>query len=185
MRSPRPLRFAAWCAALALAGLAASACTLEGSGCTAKGCSDGATVDLVTTSGAWAAGTYELVLLVDGESASCALKVPAVPSPQNIVTGACTSSIGLVLSPQAQCAADAGDAASADAGCAAGPGALEQVLTLPGMPVSVDLTLTRDGRMLLQQAIAFAYATVQPNGPSCAPTCHEATAVVDVPDGGR
>jgi hypothetical protein len=139
----------------------------------------------LTASGAWAPGTYELVLLVDGESASCALKVPAIPSPTSIVTGACTSRIGLELAPQPPCAGDAGDASAGDAGCAAGAGALQQVLTLPETPAHVDLTLTRDGRMLLQQAIAFAYATVQPNGPSCAPTCHEATAVVDVPNGGR
>jgi hypothetical protein len=181
MTSPRPLRFVAWCAGLALAGAAASACTLDGSGCTAKGCSDGATVDLVTASGAWAPGTYEIVLLVDGESASCALKVPAMPSPTSIVTGACTSSLGLDLVPQAQCAADA----VVGTDCATGPGALQQVLTIPGTPASVDLTVTRDGRVLLQRAISFAYTTFQPNGPSCAPTCHVAGAVIDVPDGGR
>jgi hypothetical protein len=181
MTSPRPLRLAAWCAGLSLAGAAASACTFDGSGCDNRSCSDGATVDLVTASGAWAPGTYELVLLVDGNSASCALKVPPMPSPTNIVMGACTSSIGLELAPEPPRAADAGDA---DAGCAAGAGALQQVLTLPGTPTSVDLTVMRDGRTILQRAISLAYTTFQPNGPSCPPTCHEATAVVDVPNGG-
>jgi hypothetical protein len=171
---------------LALAGLALPACSPAGSGCTDKTCSDGATFDFVTASGRWTPGTYELALLVDGDSASCALQVPAMPSPTAILLGACTSTIDLELVPQAQCVAnagDAGDAAATGPDCAATAGALQQVLTLPGMPAEVVLTLTRDGHMLLQQTIALTYAPFQPNGPSCGPTCQVATAVVSVAGG--
>jgi hypothetical protein len=189
MTSPFPIRFAAWCGGLALAGLAAAGCAPAGSSCGDKTCTDGATLDFVTPSGGWAPGTYELTLLVDGESASCALKVPAPPSPMGMVTGSCTSSIGLTLSPQAQCTADASADASDDTwsgtDCAASANAYKQVLTLPGMPLTVVVTMTRDGNMLLlQQTIALTYADVHPNGPSCGPTCHEAGSVVVVAHGG-
>jgi hypothetical protein len=184
MTSPLlPLRFAVWCGGLALAGLAASGCAPAGSSCGDKTCSDGATLDFVTPSGGWKPGTYELTLLVDGDSSSCALKVPAMPSPTATVAGACTATMTFDLAPQAQCLADAGDADASTADCAATAGALQQVLTLPGMPLTVVLTLTRDGNMLVQQTIALTYADVHPNGPSCGPTCREAGAVVDVPGG--
>jgi hypothetical protein len=188
MTSPLPLRFAAWCGGLALAGLAVAGCAPAGSSCGDKTCTDGATLDFVTPSGAWAPGTYELALLVDGQSASCALKVPAMPSATGIVTGSCTSSIGLTLSPEAQCSgdasADASDETSSGTACAASANAYQQVLTLPGMPLTVVVTMTRDANMLLQQTIALTYADVHPNGPSCGPTCHEAGAVVVVAHGG-
>jgi hypothetical protein len=178
------LRFAAACGWLALAALAAPGCSPAGSGCTDKGCTDGATIDLVTPAGGWAPGTYELTLLVDGQSASCALKVPAMPSTGPLVTGSCTSTIGLTLAPEAQCTGDASVDAAWSTDCAASAGAFQQVLTLPGMPATVVLTMVRDGNMLVQQTIALTYADVHPNGPSCGPTCHEATAVMVVAHGG-
>jgi hypothetical protein len=138
----------------------------------------------VTPGGGWAPGTYELALLVDGQSASCALKVPAMPSTGPLVTGSCTSTIGLTLAPEAQCTGDASDDTAPGTNCAPNPGAFQQVLTLPGMPATVVLTLTRDGNMLVQQTIALTYADVHPNGPTCGPTCHEAGAVMVVTHGG-
>jgi hypothetical protein len=142
----------------------------------------------VTQGGRWAPGTYELALLVDGQSASCALKVPAMPSTGPLAPGSCTSTIGLTLAPEAQCTGDASADGSDDTtpvtDCAASAGAFQQVLTLPDMPATVVLTLTRDGNLLVQQTIALTYADVHPNGPSCGPTCHEAAAVMVVAHGG-
>jgi hypothetical protein len=183
MTRPLALRLAAWCGGLALAGPAAAGCSPAGSSCGDKTCMDGATVDLVSPTGGWKAGTYELTLLVDGNSSSCALKVPAKPSPTAILAGACTATLTFDLAPQAQCLADAGDVDASPSDCASTAGALKQVLWLPGMPAMVVLTLARDGNMLVQQTIALTYADMHPNGPSCGPTCQETGAVVDVPGG--
>ncbi len=186
MTTPLPLRFALRCGGTALAalvGLAAAGCSPAGSSCGDKTCSDGATVDFVTPSGGWKPGTYELTLLVDGDSSSCALKIPSMPSPTGTIAGECTSSIVFELAPRPQCLADAGDGDASAQDCAPGPGALQQVLTLPGMPLQLVLTLSRDGSTLVQQTIGLTYGMVEPNGPSCGPTCLEAGAVVVVAGG--
>jgi hypothetical protein len=46
----------------------------------------------------------------------------------------------------------------------------------------VDLTVTRDGNVLVDQTIEFTYQDFQPNGPGCG-TCSQASASVIVGPG--
>jgi hypothetical protein len=120
--------------------------------------------------GAWGAGTYEVSLVVDGSGADCALKVLAASSQTAPVNGHCTSTATLVYMPTPPCTSPTAN----DAACSVTPGARHFfMLTLPGTPARVEVTLTRDGALLLQERLNLTYATTRPNGPVCPPTCYE------------
>ncbi len=185
MPMKRALAVAACCGAVALPAIAGPACTPDGGhACGDLTCADQATVDLQSASGEWVAGTYELALVADGNSASCALRVPSAPSASTAIDGACTSSLGFRFAPEPLCEPALAEGSADSAVCSPVRGAFHAVLTLPGKPSRLAFTLTRDGRMLLEQTTVFAYVEVQPNGPACAPTCPVAAATYTVGDDG-
>jgi hypothetical protein len=176
------------CAGLTLAWVAGSGCRFDARSCTEVGCAGGATVVLQSPTGAWTAGTYELALVIDGNPASCALQLPAAPSPTSILAASCTSQISLDLQAETQCHALPSDGSAVGEGCTPVPGHFFQTLSLPGTPARVELTLSRDSQVLLETTVNLAYQDFYPNGPECGGSCQEASATVsigaDVGDGG-
>jgi hypothetical protein len=161
--------------------------------CTLVGCEDQATLDLQSPTGAWPPGSYQFALVIDGNAANCAIQVPAAPSGTTRVDGSCTSKITLTFLAEQQCGTPANDGAATGTTssgsnstqsetCSPVPGHFHQTLTLPGTPRDVALTLTRDDHSLVQQNVTLTYATSQPNGPGCDPTCHQASSALTIGD---
>jgi hypothetical protein len=183
---------AIWGVGLALAWVTGSGCQFDARSCTDVGCVTQATIFLQSPTGAWTPGTYELAVALDdgtGGSASCALQVPAAPSPTSPINASCTSEIGLTFLGDSQCrtlTSDSGDAVSGE--CLPVPGHFHQELSLPGTPSRVALTLSRDGHVLLQTTVNLAYQNFYPNGPQCGGSCQEASTTLlvgaDRGDGG-
>jgi hypothetical protein len=65
--------------------------------------------------------------------------------------------------------------------CQAVAGEFEEYVLLPGTPSSVRLQQSADGNVLLDQTLTPTYKIDQPNGASCGPTCHEASAELTIP----
>ncbi len=182
---------AASCAALALPLMADPACTRMHE-CGLVGCVDEAAIDLESPTGAWAPGGYQFALVIDGNTANCAIQIPASPPPATRIAGSCTSEITLTFLAQEQCAASpsdgSADASSSDPNSAQGetcspiPGHFHQTLTLVGTPHDVALSLKRDDHSIVDQTVTLSYATTQPNGPGCDPTCHQASSVITIAD---
>jgi hypothetical protein len=188
MKMPRLGAAGICCAVLIAAWTGNSACTITTRSCTEVGCENGATVDLTSPNGAWTPGTYELDLVVDGASASCALAVPAAPSPTSAIEASCTSQIGLTFLAETQCYSLPSDGSVVGEGCSPVPGQFHQLLSLPGTPARVALALSRDGKALFDKTLDLSYQDFYPNGPQCGGACREASATVsvvgDVGDGG-
>ncbi len=133
--------------------------------CTEMGCVAGLTVDLRSASGAWAAGTYRFGIMADGVSLTCSATLPFA-SAQGDGTPPCSSGdVRLGLSGSALPAAQH---AITD-------------LVFTTSPRSVAVSITRDAKPFASATLSPTYATSQPNGPECGPTCRSGREVVDVP----
>jgi hypothetical protein len=192
MKTSRLLAAAVCCGALALPELASSGCSIETHACSDVGCVDQATLELRSPTGAWTGGTYELTLDLAGGQASCDLVLPASPPATGAIDAKCTSLVSLTFAADMQCQAGptmgSGPNAAVSETCTPVPGHFHQTLTVPGTPPHVGLTLARDGHSVLDTSVDLTYQVSQPNGPTCDPTCHQASAqlsiAADLGDGG-
>jgi hypothetical protein len=118
--------------------------------CTLVGCSDGFSVSIVRKDGStFAAGTYSVDLTTDGvvNHVSCTIR------------GGYDSSC------------DGGTTVEA----VSGPGGVVELqVNLAGTPSDVGLSLTVPDGHVATGEWRPTYQTIQPNGPTCDPTCREA-----------
>lgn len=54
-------------------------------------------------------------------------------------------------------------------------------VVLHSAPEALTVTIDRDGTELGKEDLTPSYTTVQPNGPDCEPTCHQADASMQIP----
>jgi hypothetical protein len=164
----------------ALGVMGMPACALSHS-CTEIGCGDGATITLASTDAAWADGQYRLTLVVDAATYVCTAQAP--DSTASIRRVECDAPLGtMTLAWRAVTVCEEHrDANSISQTCTMVPNRFTLEAALQGTPQQVQVTLTRDGVPLLDQSVALAYETTQPNGPDCSPSCKQASAKLDVP----
>jgi hypothetical protein len=166
----RALGWGAFATILAFS-MANTTCFLQTHSCTGLGCFDRATLTLLTASAAWTAGTYTVDLNVDGTPATCTLVVPDPPSGR--VEGTCSSGDTLVLEQEVSCTQTCGNGVCSGS-CAPIPGQFHQTLTFNGTPIQVAITVSRDGRQLVQDNVRLRYVASEPNGAGCG-VCHQAS----------
>jgi hypothetical protein len=87
----------------------------------------------------------------------------------------------LELTPEASCppvTCNAG--ACTRSSCTPIPGQFHQTLTFNGTPTQFAITVSRDGRQLVQSSMKLDYIASEPNGPGCG-FCHQASPQLTVP----
>lgn len=125
--------------------------------CTEMGCEDGLAVRVTPTAG-WPAGAYTFTIEADGE------------------TTACTGALPLPACGTAAITCDKPGVQIGESGCALEPSAHAfGDITFTSSPASVSVAVERDGEPVGAQSWTPSYRTVQPNGPSCPPTCSNAS----------
>jgi hypothetical protein len=164
------LGWVAFAAILALS-VANTNCFLQSHSCAGVGCVDGATLTFRTATAAWTAGTYTVDLNVDGNPAMCTLVVADPPS--GSVQGTCSSGDTLVLEQEVSCTQTC-SSGGCSGSCAPIPGQFHQTLTFNGTPIQVAITVSRDGRQLVQDNVRLRYVASEPNGAGCG-VCHQAS----------
>jgi hypothetical protein len=136
----------------------------EGPACGEASCGDTVDITVKPQAGDWEPGSYSLqVKLDDNEQRTCNFVAPRdVPA---------SGSNGIDLG----CVEETGD--TFPVFVAIGSRKVENSLSIKvdGAPQMIDLTLTRDGQVVLQNVTQPVYAVSQPNGPECSPTCHQAS----------
>jgi hypothetical protein len=157
---------------LLAAVLALGACSEDpseeegGMACTTIGCVDGFAVEFTPNAG-WPAGDYEFALVLDGDTTTCTGALPLPACGTSALT--CTPASDRIMISESGCAL------AADAHGFAG------FQINPPNPTAVNLTISRDGSVLVEQSWNPEYQTSQPNGPGCAPTCTSARDELTVP----
>lgn len=136
---------------------------VRGGACTSMGCEDGLHVALSPDSG-WPAGAYRFVIVADGQTTVCEGALPL---------RACEQGASL------KC--DRPGVMIGESGCAL-PAAQHgfSSLQLAAGPANVVATIERDGKELVRKSIAPAYRETHPNGPSCPPSCRQASDAIGV-----
>lgn len=167
---------------LASTALALSAC--EDTECTAAGCLDRARVDIQGPPEVWVDGNYTLdIELARQHACNFVLPVPGGLNEQAPFQGvpiSCTPALegsfdprAVVLYPQIPQEPDGTCVMAADApGCEVTTYRI--AIDTDGSAERVEVRLTVDGTVLLEQSSPFDYQTVQPNGPECGPICRNA-----------
>jgi hypothetical protein len=130
--------------------------------CTEMGCVDGFHVGVDPE--VWPKGRYQLELEADGKKSTCEASLPLPACGKKAVS--CKGDVEVMIG---------------ESGCALPP---EQhglgPFTFKGKPAKVAITVKRGGKEVGKASFSPAYKTVQPNGPSCPPTCEHATDKITV-----
>lgn len=141
-------------AALALNG---TACDIAHS-CTDIGCGSGVWATLTPQSGTWQEGQYTLVLTMDGRKQECTLRIP-----NDSTTGyeSCGGGVRMEFTSNVD----------------------DFVLRVlvDSTPMALDLSLSRDGTVILAESPTLTYQESHPNGPDCG-VCRSASVDLTVAD---
>lgn len=139
--------------------LETSGCNGLGFACTDVGCNNGLEIAVAKKITPWENGKYTFAVDADGKKATCTVVQPFVAESDIVCSNAELFQADLV--------------GGADQGVSA--------LRVFAVATKISITVSRDGTQLATQDYAPTYNDVQPNGPSCDPTCHQATADLAVP----
>lgn len=130
--------------------------------CTTIGCVDGLSLELAPPGGTWAPGKYVFEVTTPAGTTRCegALPLPACESGPALACSGPPVSIG-------------------ESGCALPKDQHGfSTLDLPTGPAHVEVAITHEGKPLTRFVLDPTYRTVQPNGPTCEPTCRQANASI-------
>ena len=155
-------------------GLAVSACL--GQTCTLIACSNAVYVNL-TRDGAWPDGAYTLELSFDEELRACEFSVPAdLPPGGRLAALDCgAEGVEALLRQRSTCTSTvSNDGNSGSGSCTPIPDQYELSLEIIGNPTSVGVTLSRDGKILLDDTRKPKYEHDYPNGSDCDEGCTQA-----------
>jgi hypothetical protein len=149
--------------------------------CTDVGCVDGFTVTVNVETDAVAAGMHTLAVTVDGTEMTCTFAIPRPDVGSTGITSVpCSGGLIVEVYPAMTCPTTQTGTGSENI-CQPIAGVLTETIELPGMPRTVRVQQMVDGDVLLDQTLTPAYKAYAPNGTSCGPTCHEATAELTIP----
>jgi hypothetical protein len=146
-----------------------------GTTCTLVGCTDQLSVSVGNDDGSFPTGLQVLEVTADGVPTSCMFPLPPVQSAGSggAVFPTCPNGLTVTLVSDETC--PAADGGLGD-GCAATPKTLRENITLQGAPTMVHFLQTSDGVVVFDWSFSPIYGLNEPNGPSCPPVCHQATA---------
>ncbi|HEV8548218.1 MAG TPA: hypothetical protein VGQ57_04300 [Polyangiaceae bacterium] len=155
------------------------ACSHE---CTTVGCKNGASVSILTVDGTWVDGAYSLEIDFDDDAYLCTFTTPDDSPDESGAWQAldCSPSLDAFLAPVVACEShDIGMSSSQTCGPVAGQFYVQTKAA--GTPKALHVLLTRDDETVLDDSRTLGYASVQPNGPDCDPTCQQASVQLVVP----
>jgi hypothetical protein len=122
-------------------------------------------------------GTHQIDVTADGVTLSCTFTFPAQKLPNGFdASPQCPPGLTVRVGPATMCTPLPPAAGVSGLRCEPILGQTQETITVPGTPVQVRVRQTVDGAVVLDQSVTPVYATNQPNGPGCEPTCHQAGA---------
>ena len=156
-----------------------TACSKE---CTTVGCSNGAGVTILTADGTWVDGNYALEVDFDDAAYACTFTTPddAPDESGNWHALDCSPTLDAFLAPVIACESHNYGMSSSQT-CGPVPDQFYVQVRTTGTPKSLHVVLTRDDETVIDDTRTLGYASVQPNGPDCDPTCQQASAQLVVP----
>ncbi len=128
--------------------------------CTLIECEDEFSATVTVDATMVPAGNHTLTVTIDGAATSCSFHLPELP---NLINDPCAAGFGLNVPGQPT------------------DGKFTETMTIHGTPSSIEVHQTLDGTVILDQTVSPTYQTNQPNGPGCAPICHQAGAEWTIP----
>jgi hypothetical protein len=165
----------------ALCFSASFGCRLSEKGCTEIGCFDhfGAVVSMATSD--LPEGLHHVQVTADGTTSVCMFAFTREAlSKDGRVAVQCAGGLMVDVRPATVCTPfETGGAKGLK--CDPVPGQIEEIITVPGTPSSVQVVQSVDGVVILEQGVTPTYASQQPNGPGCDPICHSAGASWTIP----
>jgi hypothetical protein len=148
--------------ALAVMILGSVAASCDVSSCTDITCVDQTLVIAAPKSGVWQAGTYELQITHDEETAQCAFKLPDDISDATTLID-CGKSMVASFSASRACT----DSCTID-------DQFELRLSFDSKPSSLSIELSRDGDVVLSDSRTVEYTEFYPGGRECGGACEQA-----------
>jgi hypothetical protein len=143
---------------------------VRGKTCSLIGCVDQASVAIHRAD--WMMLSLAVELDIDGRKVVC-----AAPDPQQ--TGvACDSNVRIEVRQLTDCH-DTSTPTAKSQTCTPN-GRFEDVITIPGTPALVSVTLKSGGVIVGQRDFQPAYTSARPNGPGCDPVCRQSTQTWEV-----
>ncbi len=128
--------------------------------CTKIGCVDQFSATVTVDATTVPAGKHTLTVTIDGAATSCSFNLPELANPVN---DPCAAGFSLSVPGQPT------------------DGKFTETIRVLGTPSSIEVHQTLDGTVVLDQTLSPTYQTNQPNGPGCAPICHQASAAWTIP----
>jgi len=149
--------------------------------CHEVGCADGVTVNLRPSQGVLPSGSYAFDLAAGARTHACSFVVPDdLPELGTLTDVDCAPPLAVQIGPEAMCS-EQRRGNSIDEACRPVPEHFVLQAHVEGTPPTLELRLTRDEAVLLEQVLTPSYETTRPNGPDCGPVCQEATLDVTLP----
>jgi hypothetical protein len=148
--------------------------------CTLRGCVDMFQIAIAVSAKA-PGGAQTVTVTADNNVMTCTFASPGAPGDGGFAPVQCATGVTLELVGGAACMVQT-DAAFMQS-CTASYGAYSEIITVAGAPTSVRVQQSADGMTVLDQMMTPSYDTLQPNGPACPPTCHQAVANWTIPTG--
>jgi hypothetical protein len=163
----------------ALAGLALASCSaspFSSGACTEIGCIDQFHATVTSASGAVPNGTHVLTVTADGATASCTFSVPGQTSAGGgTFQPQCPPPI-LAAITRAQSCTTTQTSTTSSVQCTPIPDHFAEEISISGAPVTLHVSLTVNGAVVLDRTTTPSYVATRPNGPGCEPLCHQASA---------
>jgi hypothetical protein len=106
------------------------------------------------------AGRHTVTVPIDGAASSCPFQLPPTSNPVN---DPCSAGFSFTLPDQPT------------------DGKYTEAIVVESAATSIEIKQTLDGTVISDQTLSPSYQTIQPNGPGCGPTCHQATAAWTIP----
>lgn len=174
------VRASSWLAIL-LPCLAGGACSDESHACTEIGCNDSA--GFILHGDTWENGAYALSIWFDDAVYSCSFTMPDIidsATGQGVtIPVPCTPELDASLDAVVTCTTH-DDGSSSSQVCTPVPGHYYLSVQTPVLAESLSVSVTLNGERYFEASQQLTYVSSQPNGPSCEPTCHNATAELQV-----
>ena len=173
-------------ALLAIVALAAGALGCDGGAigspfggemaCTDIGCSDQFSASVTIDATLVPAGTHTVDVVADGAAMSCTFSFP----PADSSSAQCSGGLTLFVQPATVCTTTQTPTYSSQQ-CQPIDGKFTESIWVSGTPGVVQVRQLVGGTVVLDQTVSPAYQTNQPNGPGCAPICHQGGAEWTIP----
>ena len=147
--------------------------------CTDIGCNDQFSASVTMDATLVPAGTHTVNVAADGVAMSCSFAFPPADSTGEMAAQ-CSNGLTVFVEANLVCTTMQSAMGSWEA-CVPIDGKFTESIWVSGTPSVVQVQQLVAGTVILDETVSPTYQTNQPNGPGCAPICHQATAAWMIP----